>query len=315
MNRTIDVSKLPAVRLAHNYLMETTGGKNTPDDINVLNSYINYAINEKNLDLPVYKVGLMFICINQPYWQYMQPVIEGAKNYFLPGHEVEIMCWTDMPNAQGATIFPTDSVPWPYPTLMRYHLMLNEEEYLKKFDYVFYIDLDMRFVNIVGDEIFGNGITAAQHPMYALDKKFFPPYEPNPQSAAYIPRPGHINLEGDKPRFEPLYFAGGFQGGKTADFIEAMKGTKKIIDADLTQNYIPIWNDESAWNKYLFEHPPAVVLSPSYVYPDSMIKEYYEPIWGRSYTPRLLTLTKPFTVSKEGGAAAAQMMQGLQNLK
>jgi len=71
-----------------------------------------------------------------------------------------------------------------------------------------------------------------------------------------------------------------------------MKVMKSMVDKDLLNGYIAIWNDESHWNKYLFKHKPAIVLSPSYIYPDSLIKEYYEPRWGQSYPPKLVTLTK-----------------------
>lgn len=337
--KEVDFSKLNFARSAHSYLQETRQGDYTLDDLNVLNNYVNYLFRDN--PQPEYKIGLMFVCINPPYWQYAEPVMQGVRSFFLPGHDTEIMCWSDVPkpntpeaealiastaeenkdyvrqhidvlgDPKEITVFPTESVEWPYPTLMRYHLFLQQEEYLKKFDYLFYLDLDMRIVNVVGDEILGDGLTASQHPMYALDRKFFPPYEPNPNSASYISRPGRILEENGKSRFEPLYYAGGFQGGKTEDFIKAMKGTKTIIDRDLNKNYIPIWNDESAWNKYLADNPPAVVLNPSYVYPDSMIEEYYKKIWGRDYPPKIITLTKPFTTSSEGGAAAAKMINQL----
>lgn len=314
--KEVDFSKLNFARLAHNYLQEVKQGDYTLDELNTLNNYVNYLFKDK--DLSKYKVGLMFVCINQPYWQYAEPVISGVKNLFLPGHDVEIMCWSDMPNypetkeiTYGATTFPTDSVEWPYPTLMRYHLFLQQEEYLKKFDYLFYLDLDMRIVNIVGDEILGDGLTMAQHPMYALQQPLWLPYETNPNSAAYIRQPGRLTEKDGKPVFQPLYAAGGFQGGKTPDFIKAMKEMKKTIDQDFNKNYIARWNDESHWNKYLFDNPPAVVLDTSYVYPDSMINEYYKKIWGRDYSPKIITLTKPFTTSAEGGAAAAEMMRKL----
>lgn len=316
--KSVDLSKLNFVRLGNNYLNKTKSGQYSPEEINSLNAYINYSLEETNHALPSYKVGVLMVCINSQYWQYAYPVVEGIRQNFLPGHETEIMMWSDMPQypeakdvTYGTTVFPTESVGWPYPTLMRYHMFLEQEEYLKKFDYLFYIDLDMRVVNIVGDEILGNGLTAAQHPMYALDRKFFPPYEPNPSSASYIPRPGRTVTENGNARFEPLYLAGGFQGGTTTAFIEAMKGCRDIIDADLNDNYIPIWNDESAWNKYLFNNPPDVVLNPSYVYPDSLIDEYYKKIWGRDYSPKIITLTKPFTISKEGGAAVSETIQRL----
>ncbi len=214
-------------------------------------------------------------------------------------------------------IIPTESTPFPYPTLLRYNLFLQEEEKLKEFDYIFFCDVDMKFVNVVGDEILGQGITAAVHPGYHIRKELHPPVETNPKSASYIHRSGKLindplaktatgQLVGN--RFAPLYYAGGFQGGKSDKFIEAMKDCKKIIETDLNQNYIPRWNDESAWNRYLFDNEPEIVLSPSYIYPDSLIKEYYEPVvWGCSYQPKLITITKWFSLSADGGEAVKNM--------
>jgi len=206
-------------------------------------------------------------------------------------------------------LFPTEPIEWPYPTLLRYNLFLQQEELLKEYDYIFYCDIDMKFVGVVGDEVLGNGLTSAQHPMYAIRKEYYPPYEPNSESESYIPRPGKVISDNGKPRFMPLYYAGGFQGGKSDVWIKAMKDMSKMIDKDLGKNYIPIWNDESVWNKYLFLNPPDVVLTPSYIYPDSLIKEYYEPLWGCSYIPKLMTLTKWFSLSKEGGEHVQQMLK------
>lgn len=264
-----------------------------------------------------YKIALCFICLNEPYWQYAKEVMVGARQFFLPGHKTDFFFWSDMPenSVDGAVVIPTEPVEWPLPTLFRYSLMLQEEERLKEYDYVFYCDIDMKFVGIVGDEILGPDLTAAQHPMYAIRKEYWPPYEPNPKSTAYIPRPGQVIDENGKPRFMPLYFAGGLQGGKTEAWLKAMKEMKKNIDKDFASNYIAIWNDETHWNRYLFDNPPSVVLTPSYIYPDSLIKEYYEPLWGCSYPPKLITLTKPFTINAEGGEFVAKMIEETKGLR
>lgn len=254
--------------------------------------------------MPKQKVALLFICLNSNYWPYLGQVIADARVNFLPGHQVDYFTWSDMPEDihYGATVFPTEPVTWPYPTLMRYHLFLQQEEILEDYDYLFYCDIDMRIVDKIGDEILGDGLTMAEHPMYSIRKEYVPPYEPNPRSSAYIPRLGTVINENGKPRFKPLYAAGGFQGGKADMFITAMKEMKKNIDKDFANNYTAIWNDETHWNKYLYDYRgPLVALSPSYIYPDSLIKEYYEPIWGTSYPPKIITITKPFSLSKEGG--------------
>lgn len=337
------------VRLANNFYTSV----NYPADYQriAIDSHLaNYLTEHQKDSGKKYKVAFTFICLNPLYWQYAHEMVQGARQFFLPGHQSDFLFWTDIPetreeieqriipafaergvdlgNPQNATnmqanvqgildlrtqpdikIFPTEPIEWPYPTLLRYNLFLQQEELLKEYDYIFYCDIDMKFINVVGDEILGDGLTAAQHPMYAIKKEFYPPYEPNPESEAYIPRPGRIINDNGKPRFMPLYYAGGFQGGKSDKWIEAMKEMRMMTDKDLTKNYIPIWNDESIWNKYLFNHEPSVVLTPSYIYPDSLIKEYYEPLWGISYMPKLMTLTKWFTLSKEGGDHVQKMIK------
>lgn len=232
-------------------------------------------------------------------------MIDSARKFFLVGHEIDYFTWSDMPenSLPGIKVFPTEPFEWPLPTLKRYHLFLQQEELLKDYDFIFYIDADMEFVSRVGEEVLGNDLTAAQHPMYAVNKNFIPPYEPNKDSMAFIPRPGRvINVDGKK-RFEPLYAAGGFQGGRADSFIKAMKVMKEWIDIDFANNYVPVWNDETIWNKYLFLNPASVFLNPSYVYPDSLNRAYYQRVWGRNYVPKLVTLTKPFSLTKDGGAA------------
>jgi histo-blood group ABO system transferase len=298
------------VRIANNFY--TSKGIDVPIERLVLDSeFSEYLYSHREDSKKKFKVAFVWICLNPPYWQYAKDMIEGAKRFFLPGHTVDYFVWSDMPKEinYGATVFPTEPVEWPLPTLMRYHLFLQQEEILKEYDYIFYCDVDMKFVNIVGDEILGEGWTAAQHPMYAVRKEYNPPYEPNPNSAVYIPRPGRILIEDNKPRFQPLYFAGGFQGAPAKLFLEGCKVMKKMIDKDLGMNYISIWNDEGAFNRYMFDNPPTIVLNPSYVYPDSLHKEYYIPLWGRDYQPKLMTLTKKFTMSKEGGEAVKKMIE------
>ena len=216
--------------------------------------------------------------------------------------------------------FEIESVEWPLPTLFRYHTFLQQEEKLREYDYIFYCDIDMLFVNYVGDEILGeNSLTLALHPMYALRESLWSPYESNPKSEAYIKLPGSYIDDGKGGvKFRPEYYAGGFQGGSTNLFINAMKEMRKMIDLDFEKNnYIPRWNDESILQSYLFkyiqDHPEIkkVVLSPAYIYPDSLIQEYYIKVWGRNYLPKIITLTKKFSVNAEGASAIREQLKTL----
>ncbi len=251
------------------------------------------------------KVALLFVCVNPLYWPFLKDVISDCKIHFLKGHQVDYFVWSDMPEGtiEGATVFPTEPAAWPMPTLMRYHLFLQQEEKLKEYDQIFYMDADMRVVAPIGDEILSAGLTMAEHPMYSIRREYIPPYEPNQASTAYIPRFGALVAnENGQPWLKPLYAAGGFQGGTSTEFIKAMKEMKANIDKDFVNNYVAIWNDESHWNKYLSQYQgPVVALSPSYVYPDSLINEYYIKVWGCNYQPKIVTLTKKFTTSKAAG--------------
>lgn len=360
------ISGVEFVRLANNFYNQA-GIEYKYEKLAVDSQLVNYVSSHKVQKS--FKVAFVWVCLNPNYWQFAKDMIDGARQFFLPGHKTDYFLWTDIPKTieneqeigdaisdclkmkyvnqvfpqeqvnaiiagintdtqitlssikaiqqmEDVTIYPTESVPWPFPTLMRYNLFLQQEEKLKEYDYIFYCDVDMRFVNVVGDEILGEGLTVAPHPGYATRKETWPPYEPNPESASYIKRPGRLTMMEGKPRFVPFYAAGGFQGGKSEVFIRAMKKLREIIDLDLAKNYVPIWNDETAWNKYIFdiqtpeELNQTIFLTPSYIYPDSLIKEYYEPlIWGRSYEPRLMTLTKKFSTSAEGGLALQKMLK------
>lgn len=347
-------------RLANNFY-NNLGLESSQTRINVDAQLINYFFAHADKVKEKKKVAFVWICLNPPYWEFAKPMIEGAKKFFLPGHEVDYFLWSDMPKtkeqvleqvythlqragvasiiSQGSvntlsleqtivdsanllaqdieelhgmdrvTIFPTEPIDWPMPTLMRYHTFLQQEEVLKTYDYIFYCDVDMAFVDVVGDEILGSGLTSGTNPMYYLDKSMLPPYEPNSNSTAYIPRPGRILVENNQPRFQPLYYAGGFQGGVASKFIDAMKIMRKNIDRDLANNYIAIWNEESHWNKYLFDHPEdLIVLNPSYIYPDSLHTEYYIPRWGRNYQPKLVTLTKKASLRQLSSEEQQQLM-------
>lgn len=262
-----------------------------------------------------FKVAVVAITLNEPYWQYIDPMVKSMRKFFLNGHDVDYIVWTDMPkergDALGVKVIPTESFDWPLPTLFRYSLFLRQEELLKEYDYIFYCDADMLAVSRIGDEILGEGLTAAPHPGYYVNRMYIPPYEPNDKSTAFIPRPGRVITENGKKRFLPFYAAGGFQGGRTDEWIKAMKVMKENIDNDFSKNYIAIWNDESHWNKYLFDNPASVYLDPSYVYPDTLNTAYYRKVWGRNFVPKLVTITKKFSMNKDGGTTLNTTLQKL----
>lgn len=218
------------------------------------------------------KIGLLVIATNK-YISFTHPLHESVKKHFMPGHEVQMFVFTNQPNIPaGTTRIEQEHLPWPGATLMRYHIFLKQEQLLSEMDYLFYSDADMRFVDKVGDEALGD-LVATIHPgFYNKPREQFS-YETRPESAAYIP-----------PGQGTTYFAGGFNGGRTSEYLKMARACRDIIDADAAKGMIPVWHDESAMNNYLSKHPPTNALSPSYCFPES---------WGHlPFHRRLLALDK-----------------------
>jgi len=111
---SVDLNTVNWVRNAHSFLMRKKGGNYQVEDINTLNEYAKYLLEAAGTKQKSYKVGLMFIAINPPYWQYAKQVIDGVRQFFLPGHETEIMLWTDMQK------YPESAMglsPGPHPSM------------------------------------------------------------------------------------------------------------------------------------------------------------------------------------------------------
>src|SRR5208282_1516915 len=234
--------------------------------------------------------ALIVIATGEKYVQYVQPLLLSARSYFVP-HTAVVFSDADDIGCGEKPHTKISHEPWPGPTLHRYHTILKAESYLRAFDYIYYVDVDMKFVAPVGDEIFSDGITATLHPGFIIDRsktlewtgKYLPSCagtpERRPESTACIPE-GATNA----------YYCGGFNGGDAFSFLEMAHAIRKNVDIDTQNGIVALWNDESHLNRYLWEHPPARVLTPSFCYPED-----YRGQWAwrpHHYKPVLLALDK-----------------------
>jgi len=204
------------------------------------------------------KVGLLIIATNK-YIQFVKPLIESADRYFLSNKNVTYFIFTDQEiniesNKNIVKIF-VEHKEWPWMTLGRYKIFLDNSEILSKMDYLYYCDVDMIFVDYVNDEIISDRV-ATQHPGY-LGERGTP--EMRPESLAYV-----------SPNEEMQYFAGGFNGGNSYEFLKMSKILSTNIDKDYLNGIIAIWHDESHINRYLIDNKPTKILTPSYCYVESM---------------------------------------------
>jgi histo-blood group ABO system transferase len=226
------------------------------------------------------KTALIVIATGERYHKYIQPLLQSARTYFVP-HTPVVFSDANNIGLGERPYMVIDHEEWPGPTLHRYHTLLKAQQYLRCFDQLFYIDVDMLFVSKVGEEIFSDGLTATLHPGF-VGTRGTP--ETRVTSAAFTPN-------------NKAYYCGGFQGGNAESYLSAAETMAVAINIDKKEGITAIWHDESHWNNYLrwFEEPKKI-LSPSYCYPENA-GAYYKDKWsaaglGEHVEPKILALTK-----------------------
>jgi hypothetical protein len=227
------------------------------------------------------KIGLLIIATGR-YKQLLPPLLRSAEALFFPGHSVTRFVFSDGQFAAPETfVLSIEHEKWPLVTLKRFHYFLRYAERLREMDYLYYIDADMRFVQVCGEEILPAGLAGlvgVEHPGYfregfttitrlvrfAQDRKWPParlknselPFERNPASRAFIADSRHS-----------IYYYGGFNGGTAQAFLEMSAELRDAVEEDLSAGIVAVWHDESHLNKYFFDHKPKW-LPPSYSYPE-----------------------------------------------
>ena len=204
------------------------------------------------------KIGLLIISTNK-YIRFLQPLITSADKFLLKNQEVTYFVFTnedvELFTERNVVKINVEHKDWPWMTLGRYKIFNESRKELSEMDYLFYSDADMKFVSEVGDEIISERV-ATQHPGF-YGSKGTP--ETNPNSLAYI-----------DPNDQNQYFAGGFNGGTSEEYLKMAKNLADNIDIDFKNGIIAKWHDESHMNRYFFDNTPTKILNPSYCYGESM---------------------------------------------
>ncbi len=227
-------------------------------------------------------IGLLLLATHQ-YKQFVQPLLNDVKKYFLPNHKIEVHLFTDdisMPTEGDERVsIHKELIPsyrFPIITLYRYKIFLSK--LYENCDYLFYLDVDMSIVDIVEDEILGD-IVCVSHPGFHQNEGGS--WCDNKESNAYT-----------FIQHRDIYAAGGFQGGRRDIYYDAMRWMKLGIEDDEKRNVLAEWHDESFWNKFLStrDHRFEVILDPSYCMVEQ--KELREQ-WGIDYyEPKIIALAK-----------------------
>ena len=189
-------------------------------------------------------IGILYIGVGKEYFSLYKDFKKSFDEYFLPNHNKHYFIITDneydytLNNDETRIIIENEG--WPYITLKRfeYFLKCNTEG----MDYLFYFNGNA----ICKEKINDNDILPNENDKW-LCGLFIPynilstnPFDKNKDSACFL----------DKNDRE--CFRGGMLGGRRKEFLEMCENCVEMITHDLNINYIPKWNDEAYFNKYVY---------------------------------------------------------------
>ncbi len=223
----------------------------------ILNLSISLLIFAYTSTSYAYRIGLC-VTATYKYVDFIKPFLDSCRKHFLKKHDVTYFVFTDqkIDEEKDVVVIYQEHKPWPYITLERFERYYEARELLSKMDYVFASDVDMKFVDDANEEILGE-LVATKHPCYFACSRDKFTYERRSISTACI-----NSNEGE------YYFAGGFYGGTSKEFIKLAQATSSKINDDLSKKFVALWHDESHLNRYFIDNPPTKILSPSYCYPE-----------------------------------------------
>lgn len=94
------------------------------------------------------KIGVLYVCIGK-YHIFWDAFYKSTNKYFCKKSEVHYFVFTEYPIKTYGNKFVHHIVQpklgWPYDTLKRFHLFLEQKEVLEKMDYLFFLNANMVF--------------------------------------------------------------------------------------------------------------------------------------------------------------------------
>ena len=211
------------------------------------------------------KIVILTIATNK-YLQFVEKLYDDIAEKFCTDCEINCLLFTDheVETSDNVRVHYIDHEPWPMPTLKRYNYFVKEKDFILEHDYCFYFDADMRIDHEVTKEEVCDDLVVTLHGYQSLHPPEQMSYERRPVSRAYVP----FGEEGK-------YCAGGFNGGKTTEFIRMSEVIAYRVNKDLENDVVALWHDESHLNRYILDTPPTKVLDPTYCYAEEFIGSNY----------------------------------------
>jgi len=230
------------------------------------------------------KLSVVFIGTGK-YLNFLPKWYESCQKYLVPNVSKQYYVFTDGElNDPPDNMIPyyQEHLSWPYITLFRFNTILKASDFLKKSDWVLFLDADMLLVDEVTEEdLFSDKkFIGVQHPCHFMGMNphnILPgAFETNQNSLACISSSDDTSI----------YFQGCLWGGRVPDVIDMMIELDRRTQDDLTKDVIAIWHDESQMNKFFAERREDVyVLGPSFAYPE-VFSQYC------NFEPKIVHLAK-----------------------
>jgi hypothetical protein len=210
----------------------------------------------------------LFVISTGKYNNFVPEFMESVFQMFFAGYRLHIWLFTDriydytIPDEyfekdedfQFTPVY-VPKLPWPLPTLLRYHIFERIMPLIELGSYIFYSDVDMKFIKPVGKDII-SPFTVVKHFAYLSCNKtqILDKFETNPDSTAFV-----------DPLCRPVYHCGGFWGGHESIINRLIPDMIEMINKDLSKHYIAKWEDESYLNSWLCNNPPFLTLPPNFI--------------------------------------------------
>jgi len=199
-------------------------------------------------------LGVITIATGPLWMRYARNLIQSLAAEF-PPHEVILLSENPEP---GTVHVHHEDLGWPKASLLRYHAFLRQADLLSQYKQVMYMDADMLAVTPISmDELRTDRILPVVHPC-------FPPnsFERRPESTAFV--------SGNRTYYQTCLVV-----GATRPFLDMCEAIVGNIDIDSSRGIVACNYDESHYNRYLVDHPPAIVLSPTFAYPGQLPEDVH----------------------------------------
>lgn len=215
------------------------------------------------------KIAVLYICTGK-YNLFFPDFYLSAKQYLLLEAAKTFFVWTDDisigDELSDVQIIEKKCEGFPSDSLFRFEMFMQVKEQLKSFDYIYFFNANVLFLQPIGHEILpdGSGLAMGIWPRAReRQPRWMLPYERNKKSLAYIAPYGK----------DYIYYMGGLNGGRAETYLDMIHTLCNNIRDDYSRGIIARVHDESHINAYMRSHAGKIIGSNGFLLPEEWLTE------------------------------------------